>query len=82
MNRPGLHLCGHAFISPLIMFFNGTRSHRTAAAQVVKSLRCEAVILSGTRKDRLDRAGDMIWTGLSMYEEDLVERVREITNGR
>ncbi|HHU90465.1 MAG TPA: alcohol dehydrogenase catalytic domain-containing protein [Clostridiaceae bacterium] len=53
------------------------------AAQIVKKVYgAKRVILSGTRKDRLDRAKGYDLDGLiNVREEDLVERVREITNG-
>jgi len=53
------------------------------AAQIVKKIyNAKRVILSGTRKDRLDRAKAYGLDGyINVREEDLAERVREITNG-
>ena len=53
------------------------------AAQIVKkTYGAKRVILSGTRKERLDRALSFDLDGyINIREEDLADRVREITNG-
>lgn len=53
------------------------------AAQILKKVfGAKRVILSGTRKERLDRAKSFGLAGcINVREEDLAERVREITDG-
>lgn len=53
------------------------------AAQIAKKVTgAKRVILTGTRDDRLDRAKDFGLDGvINVRKEDLVERVRELTNG-